>query len=150
MKLQFHLFAKASVLILAAICLQSFFHKGGDYYKVLLNDKLVAEQYLAKPIALKQLSLTASNNNDRLTVYYSHCGQPGKNRSVLLKNENGKILKEWKFNDSKSQEMQLPVSEVLKASSKLNLVSVYYSSREIPAGRMLINLDLSATAFAKR
>jgi hypothetical protein len=150
MKQKFHFLAKLSMLILGVICLQSFLHKGGDYYKVLLNDKLVAEQYLTKPVALKLLSLNATNNNDRLTVYYSHCGHPGKNRSVLLKNENGKILKEWKFSDSKSQEMQLPISEVLKASANLNILSVYYSSTEIPAGKMLINLDLSAIAFAKR
>jgi hypothetical protein len=94
------------------------------------------------------MSLNATNQNDRLTVYYSHCGQPGKNRSIELKNENGKVLKEWKFADSKSLEMPLPVKEVLQTSAKLNTVSVYYISKEIPAGRLLINLNLS-TALVK-
>ena len=148
MKQQFYFVAKSSALMLAFVFFQSFFNKGGDYYKVLLNGKMVAEQYLTKPATLKALSLNAGNQNDQLTVYYSQCGQAGKGRSIALKNESGKLLKEWKFTDSKSREMQLPVKEVLQASAKLSTASVYYTSQEIPAGKMLITLNLS-NALAK-
>ena len=149
MKQQFYLLVKASALMLTVICLQSFFHKGGDYYKVLLNGKMMAEQYLTKPVSLKTMSLNTANRNDQLTVYYSHCGQSGKSRTITLKNEEGKILKEWKFADSKSLEMALPVREVLQASAKVNAASVYYASREIPSGRQLINLNLSTALAGK-
>lgn len=151
MKQQFHFITKVATLILAVICLQGFStNGGGDYYKVLLNGRLVAEQYLTKPVALKALSLNAANQNDKLTVYYSHCGKAGLGRSITLKNENGKTLKEWKFNDSPSEQMQLPVGEVLNASLKQNSVVLYYASKEIPSGRQLITLNLSSIAMAHR
>jgi hypothetical protein len=149
MKQQFRFIAKSSVLVLAIICLQSFsFHRrGGDYFKVLLNGRMVAEQYLTKPVALKTLSLNAANRNDKLTVYYSHCGRAGSSRAISLKNEEGKVLKQWEFADAPSQEMQVPVSEVLKASSSLNTVSFYYSSKEIPSGKQIITFNLSTIAL---
>jgi hypothetical protein len=149
MKHRLHLLVTASVLMLGITCFQSFSgNYGGDYYKVLLNGRLVAEQYLTKPVALKALSLNTANQNDKLTVFYSHCGKTGTSRSISLKNENGKILKEWKFNDSQSQEMQLSVGEVLGASSKHNSVTLCYASKEIPAGKQLITLNLSSIALA--
>jgi hypothetical protein len=151
MKHRLYVIVKASLLMLAVICFQSFSGKsGGDYYKVLLNGRLVAEQYLTKPVALKVLSLSAANQNDKLAVYYSHCGQMGRSRSISLKNEDGKILKEWKFNDSQSQQMQLSVSEILNASAKQGSVMIYYASKEIPAGKQLITLNLSSIASARR
>lgn len=151
MKQQFNLIARAAALILAIICLQSFStNGGGDYYKVLLNGRLVAEQYLTKPVALKALSLSSTNQNDKITVFFSHCGQAGRGRSITLKNENGKTLKEWKFNDSPSEQMQVPVVEVLSASSRQNSVMLYYASKEIPSGRQLITLNLSSIAMAHR
>ena len=149
MKQQFHFLAKAFLLVIVFVFIQSFSIKGGDYYKVLLNGKLVAEQYLTKPSTVKVLSLNSTNQNDQLTFYYSHCGKMGKSRSIILKNENGKIFKEWKFSDSGSPDMKLAVKEVLQASAKLNAVSVYYTSHEISAGKLLITLNLS-TALARR
>lgn len=148
MKQQFHLLVKAFLLAFVFIFCQSFFHKGGDYYKVLLNGKMVAEQYLTHPAVIKSLSLNNANQNDRLAFYYSHCGKLGTNRVIVLKNDHGKILKEWKFNDARLSEMQVSVKEVLKASSNLNTTSVYYSSNEIPGGKLLINLNVPA-ALAK-
>ncbi|HWI92069.1 MAG TPA: hypothetical protein VNT20_12385 [Flavisolibacter sp.] len=151
MKQQFDFSVRALVLILAFLCLQSFTtNSGGDYYKVLLNGRLVAEQYLTKPVALKALSLNAATHDDKLTVYYSHCGQVGKNRTITIRKENGKILKEWKFSDSPSQQMQVAVDEILAAASKQTSVSLYYASNEIRSGRQLIELNLSTVAMARR
>lgn len=150
MKQQIRFIAKSSVLALAIICLQSFsYHGGGDYFKVLLNGMMVAEQYLTKPVALKTLSLNAANRNDKLTVYYSHCGRTGSSRTIILKNEEGKVLKQWKFADAPSQEMQVPVSEVLNAPSGSSTVSLYYSSKEIPSGKQIIAFNLPATALRR-
>jgi len=148
MKQQFHLLVKAFLLLFVFIFGQSFFHKGGDYFKVLLNGKMVAEQYLTHPAAIKSLSLNNANQNDRLAFYYSHCGKLGTNRAIALKNDHGNVLKEWKFSDARLPEMQISVKEVLKASSNLNSTSVYYISNEIPNGKLLINLHVPA-AVAK-
>lgn len=143
MKQQFQFAAKALMLALGFIFLQSFFSRGGDYYKVLLSGRLVTEQYLTQPVSMKTLSLTPHNSNDRLTVYYSHCGAAGKGRSVSIRNHSGTVLKEWKFVDSKSMELQLPVKDILNASSKNNSLFLYYASQEIPSGKRLLAINLS-------
>lgn len=151
MKQQFYLLAKSTMLAATFIFLQSYsFKLGGDYFKVLLNGRMVTEQYLTRPVPMNALSLTSSNRNDQLTIYYSHCGQAGKGRSISIKDGQGKILKEWKFNDSKSQQMQLSVAEILNASLKQHSVILYYASKEIPSGRQIITLDLSSIALLRR
>lgn len=148
---QIHLAMKMLSFVLVSFFFQSFSGpNGGDYYKVLLNNKMITEQYLTKPISIKTLSLAASNNSDQLTVYYSHCGQAGKTRSVSVRNQSGKVLKEWKFADSKTIELQLPVKEILNGSAKNASVYLYYTSKEIPSGKQLLSIDLSSSTVVKR
>ena len=83
----------------------------GDHYKAFLNNKLVTEQFLTQPVSIKTLSLSVSNSSDKLKVYFSHCGTAGKGRTVSVRNAVGAILKEWKFADSKTIDVQLPVKK---------------------------------------
>lgn len=146
---QIHLASKILCVLLLSFFFQSFSGpNGGDYYKVLLNKKLLIEQYLTQPVSMKTISLTASNKDDQLTVYYSHCGTAGKTRTVSVRNESGTVLKEWKFADSKTLELQLPVKDILNAAKKGNLF-LYYASKEIPSGKQLLIVDLSGKTVAK-
>jgi hypothetical protein len=132
---------KSLLLMSAIIIFFGFAHRpGGDHYKILLNNKLVAEQFLTMPVELKTMDLGAANGKDLLTIYYSHCGTAGKSRTIWLRNEEGKILKEWKFPDSKEMNMTVPVKEILQL--KAGTVSLYYTSSEIPSGKQLIRLHL--------
>ena len=143
---------RSSILLLAVLFLQAFSNKapGGDYFKVLLNGKLITEQYLTQPTAIKALSLTLANQSDKLTFLYSHCGTAGTARVISLRDEKGKTIKNWKFADSKDQGMQLMVKEVLGASPDHNTGLVYYFSKELPKGKLLINLNLPKAVTAKR
>jgi hypothetical protein len=142
--------AKISCLLLISFFCQSFSGpSGGDYYKVLLNNRLITEQFLTNPVSIKTLSLTASNSNDHLTVYYSHCGTAGRGRSVSIRNHSGIVLKEWKFADSKNMELQLPVKDILNASGKKGALLLYYASKEIPSGKQLLAIDPSNKSIAK-
>jgi hypothetical protein len=142
--------AKIFCFLLLSFFFQAFSGpSGGDYYKVLLNNKLVTEQFLTKPVSMKTLSLTPHNSNDHLTIYYSHCGTAGKARSVSVRNHSGTVLKEWKFSDSKTMELQLPVKDILSASSKKGSLFLYYASKEIPSGKQLLAIDLSNKTIAK-
>src|SRR5258705_13956558 len=87
---------------------------GGDHFTIYLNKKLVAEQFVAKTTAVLNLQLNKSNYNDEITVYYSHCGVTGKGRSIMLKDDKGNLLKEWKFADEKNTDaMTIPAKEIL-------------------------------------
>ncbi len=137
-----YLTAKAILFLVLVFFVQGFSNRaGGDYYKVLLNNKLLTEQFLYKPVTVKTVSLTPSNNNDQLTIYFSHCGTAGSGRTVSLKSSSGKLLGKWDFADSKQIALQLAVKDLLKASTKNSSGCLYYASKEIPAGKSLITIE---------
>jgi hypothetical protein len=139
-------FQKLPVKVFAgiAVCLATLAFKGGtgtDSYKIYLNDKLILEQYVSKTLTLKDLQLTNANIKDHLVIYYNHCGQIGKGRSIAIKNDQGKTLKEWKFEDVAGTDkgMKIEVKDILQlektnAGSHLN---IYYAATQLPAGRNL-------------
>jgi hypothetical protein len=132
-----------------ALCLLLFsFRSGGgvDGFKIYLNDKLILEQYVTNKLTIKDLQLTNANINDHLVIFYTHCGGViGKGRSIAIKNDQGKILKEWKFEDVgyNDKGMSIPVRELLQleksnAGSHLNIC---YSAAQLPSGRNLAMLQ---------
>src|ERR1700730_10345830 len=90
-------------LVLAALCatLFSFSGKmGTDSFEIRLNNKPVIQQYVTQKAAVKSLQLDQSVYNEQIDVYYSHCGQIGKDGSITIKDGQNKILKEWNFSDA--------------------------------------------------
>jgi hypothetical protein len=122
---------------------------GGDHYEIYLNKKLVSKQFVSHTTSVLNMQLDKSNYNDEITVYYSHCGIVGRNKSIMLKDDKGNLVKEWKFSDDKSKgAMTISVKEILdlrKTNGKLNL---YYAAKELPEGRMLaaVNFNNKNTA----
>ena len=143
MKQQFKLVSALFILIVPAL-LQGFSPKpaGGDHFKVLLNGKTVTEQFLTQPVSIKSLTLSNSNRNDRMSFYYSHCGQVGTGRVIVLTDAAGTVLKRWKFEDGGKPFMDIPVKEFLGSAKEKSPVSVQYYSEELPRGRVLIRLNL--------
>ena len=135
----------------AALSLFTFNAKAGaDSYEIYLNNKLILKQFVTESLNIKSLQLDKANSNDRLVIFYSHCGQTGKGRSIAIKDENGKILKEWKFANSTGSNgsMIIPVKEILQlvknnTSSRLHL---YYAAQQLPKGLMLTSVDLGKSS----
>jgi hypothetical protein len=117
---------------------------GGDIFQVYLNNKLILKQFVIEPLTLKNLPLQDARATDELIVHYSHCGAIGKGRSIVIKDEKGKIYKEWKFDDATGTNtgMKIPVKEILELQKKNSgaELNLYYASQEIPKGRMLASL----------
>ena len=125
---------------------------GGDSYRIYLNNKLILQQYVTRSLDLKNLPLSEANANDKLVIYYNHCGATGRSRSIAVKDENGVVLKEWKFQDAPMKEggvnipagddgMTIPVKEILAIQAKSQELSLYYSSQQLPAGHLLTRVD---------
>lgn len=136
----------ASIIMLCTV-LFSFSFKtaesifGGEGFEVYLNNKLVLQQFGKEMNTVKTLQLDQTASNGELAIRYFHCGQAGKSRVVTIKDEQDVILKQWKFGDTKDASLKLccNVKDILalpkiKAGKKVNL---YYSSAEIPNGRLL-------------
>ena len=117
---------------------------GGDSYTIFLNDKQVAQRYVASKMGIPSLSLDTNNSNDQLSVYYSECGKIGKARTLSIRNDQNKMLKEWKFADVGDDHtpMAMKSKEIAALAQDGSKLSVYYSSEQVPDGRLLANLTI--------
>ncbi|MET0242584.1 MAG: hypothetical protein ABW174_03910 [Flavitalea sp.] len=124
-----------SVLIaLVFIGTSSFNVKGGDGYTISLNGKVLVSQSVYDPFDLKTLPLAEANINDNLVITYMQCNAPGKvgkNRTISVKDESGKLVKEWRFKDSDGSDktMIIPVKEILalQKNSSGSLSFIYHA-----------------------
>jgi hypothetical protein len=137
-------FSKSVALVAICTTLFSFSTKpGGEGFEIYLNNKVVLQQYGGDMNTVKSLQLTQSSPADQLTIKYHHCGKIGKNRVVTIKDHQNKVLKEFRYADA-----TIPVSPmVVNVKDILNLkkgghntLKLYYSSTELPNGRMLVTI----------
>ena len=146
------LFSLAGLLAVATV-LFSFSEKaGGEGFEILLNNKVVLQQFGKDLNVIKTLRLDQSNANDELSIRYHHCGQVGKNRVVTIKDANDKVLKQWKFSDvsRSAASMTCKVKDILALQQgKDKTIKLFYSSSELPQGRQLASIVTQTKAVAK-
>lgn len=122
---------------------------GGDYYRIFLNNKLILERNMMEALSLKELPIENTAASDQLVVYFSHCGAIGKGRTLTLRDENGKVVKEWKFadTDDKKASMKIPVRELvqLKKHHK-GVLNLHYAAKELPKGVMIAGVSTKAAS----
>jgi hypothetical protein len=144
---------KPLLLIIISVSLLSFSMRwGGDSFQIYLNNKLVLQQYVPDHLGVKSIQLDKSTYNDEVNVYYSHCGQPGKSRAISIKDEHNRILSEWHFADvdAKNSPMSFKVADIFnlqktKGTGNLNL---FYSSQQLPNGRLLASIVMAGESKA--
>ena len=91
---------RTALVLFASVALFSFGRtKGGEGFEIYLNSKLLVQQFGKDVNTVKTIQLEQASANDELSIRYYHCGQAGKNRTVTIKDEQNKTLKEWHFAD---------------------------------------------------
>jgi hypothetical protein len=121
---------------------------GGEGFEILLNGKVLLQQFGKDMNIVKNLRLNAASPGDKLTVRYHHCGQAGKNRVIAVKDAQNKLLKEWRFNDVQraAADMSCSMQDLLTLKKDAgNVFKLYYSSDELPAGRQLALISFENT-----
>src|SRR5688572_8167339 len=73
---------------------------GGDSYSIHLKDKLIMQQHVTRDMHAASFSLDPSAYHEELSIRYSHCGQIGNDRTLTIRDEQQKILKEWKYSNT--------------------------------------------------
>jgi hypothetical protein len=144
--------AVASMFLLLVASLFSFSKKmGGDIFEVYVNGKLVVQQYVAVATGVQNIQLGQSFSNDKVEVYYSHCGHMGKGRKITIKNEQNQVLKQWQFADNEAKSrMACQVKDILALQKNKNTrLNLFYSSAEIPQGRLLVTISGANEKTAK-
>jgi hypothetical protein len=108
---------------------------GLDYYHIAIGKKVVYTRYVNKPLSLENLPITSADMNEQLVIQYFQCNVPdktGKNRSISLRDNTGKVIKKWEFADAKdgNAQMTIPVKELMQyvESSKSKSISLYYAA----------------------
>lgn len=146
-----------ALLVMSAVLSSFSVKKGGEGFEIFLNNKLVLQQFGNQMNTVKSIQLDQRFSDDQLVVKYHHCGHVGKNRSIAIKDERNRILKEWKFANVSAAgltvsdaAMSFRVKDILSLQKnnpgKLNL---YYSSAELPKGRLLATIVTAESAKAK-
>lgn len=108
-----------------------------------LNGKLVLQRFgtdLNKPHTLRFAAGTA---NDEISFRYYHCGQPGKERVLIVKDSGNKTLRELSFGNEENTKagMQCRVSDLISLrKNETDVLKLYYRSSEIPDGRLLVSI----------
>jgi len=125
--------------------------KGGDYFEIYLNNRLVVQQVLHSDKNVKQLSLQQSNYRDQLKVVYSECGRIGQERKITIKDGQNRVLKQWSFvNGTKSaKEMVVNVKDILDLKKSDPVLQLVYSSKELTKGQVLASITKTNNSQAK-
>ena len=144
------------VIALLAFCatLFSFVPKfGGEGVQVYVNNKLVLERYGKEIDVVKTLALDEYSANGQITVKYYHCGRISKGRVITIKDDQQKILKQWKFTDvaEATPAMNCSANEIigLRKNIKSNSLNLYYASSELPNGRLLAIFSVDNATASK-
>lgn len=125
---------------------------GGEGFEVYVGNKLVLQQFGSDMNTVKTIPVSQAQSGEKITVKYYHCGQPGKNRTLTVKNQQNKIVKQWKYADAAQANagMSCPVSDLIDLQKNGNeMLCMYYSSSELKAEKKLA-IIASASALAKK
>ena len=124
--------------------------KGGDVFEVYLNGKQVHQQFVHADKSAKNIHLTSFRDNDKIEIFYSHCGQTGKNRTLTIRNEKNEVVKVFRFaDDGNRSRMAFSRKDIGKL--RLSTMNLYYSSIELPTAKMLASIQWTAEqSVAKR
>ena len=140
---------RSLVFTIVATALFSFSRvPGGDSYTIYMNDKLLIQHYVHKGENPKTISLAGVTNNDVFKVHYSHCGKMGVARVLQIRDNGLNPLKTWKFQDSpdgSASAMTCKATDVLalQQANPTRKISLYYTSLELPEGKMLASFSLN-------
>jgi hypothetical protein len=147
------LVAVAAVLLSFSPNLPKTSGHGGEGFEISLNGKVIIQRYGNNINEVNNLKLDQSSPDDKLTIRYHHCGRVGKNRIVTIKDGQDKTVKVWSFADT--NEAVAPMSCYVKDILNLKkgndgILKLYYSSSELPKGRMLAAIVAGNNSVVKK
>jgi hypothetical protein len=133
----------AALFLFMALCTTFFSFsekRGGDVFAIYLNGKQVHQQFVHADKSVKTLSLHSLSENDKIEVFYSHCGQAGKNRVITIRNEKNEAIKKMVFGDGKDNRARMGFFRKDIPKTKSERINLFYSSAELPDGRLLATI----------
>lgn len=123
------------------VALSSFSFMGAHSFVLLVDDKQVAEQYIDSRSSVPKIEV---GNHHKLVVKYSECGRTVSGRKITAKDNNDKVVKEWKFDGTAAglnNPMELSVKDLVSLQQRSNgELKLFYSSNDFPAGQHFVTV----------
>ena len=118
---------------------------GGEGFEVYINNKLVVQRFGNQLNDVKTISLSQYSPGDQVTIKYYHCGRVGKSRTLVIKDEQNKVLKQWKYTDVAEPVagMNCAMKDIISLENTSSVLNLYYSSTELPGGRLLASFTIA-------
>lgn len=138
------LFKSALLTILSATVMSFSFKPGGEGFEIFTGNKLVVQQF-GNSGSVQNVQVNLRDANNDLFIKYYHCGKAGRNRVITVKDSQDGLLKTYHYDDSPTANsvMKLPASELSAITNgQVHQIKLYYSSSELPKGRLLVTLSL--------
>lgn len=143
-KMHYRSFVIPGLLVALSVILFSFTAGwGGDSFTIYLNNKLIFQQYLHDDKNIKNITLQAANYNDELKISFSHCGKVGKSRTITIKDQHNKVLKQLRFEDANAS-MTCKVKDIFDLKERSITLQLFYSSNELPKGQVLASVVMES------
>lgn len=147
------LFANVLVMVAMSCSLNVFADHGtgGEYFEVYLNDKLLLQKGITPTFKASVLPLDNLTASDKLVIHYRQChGVIPKGRSLSIKDEKGKVLKEWKFADSDDTAMIISANDILQLKKQYPKADfkLCYNSTQFSENRTLAALEFKSNKTA--
>lgn len=139
-------FSLLALVVLSAAILSFSPKPGGEGFEIYLNTKLLVQQYGNKMNDVKSITLDQSSYNGQLEVKYFHCGHPGKNRIIEIKNGENSVVKKWIYGDAARPDaaMACRIKELFALQkSNTGSLNLFYSATELPKGRLLAKIEVT-------
>ena len=136
--------SKTMMFVAISAALLSFSSKpGGEGFEISMNNKVLIQRFGSDINVVNNLQLSQTASNDQLIIKYHHCGKVGKNRIVGIKDGQNNLLKEFRYADVSAPvgAMSLPVKDILGLKKSNQTLKLFYSSSELPNGRVLANIN---------
>jgi hypothetical protein len=137
----------AAPMVIAALCLTLFSFismPGAHSFQVYLDNKLIADQYIARDFKAPKVVIDATEKYNDIIVKYNECNRTVSGRSLSLKDEHDNILKQWNFEGQTSgfkDPMICKVKDIIALKPKGdNTLKLYYSSADFKEGQLVANL----------
>lgn len=121
---------------------------GGDSFSISLNDRLLHQQHLTPKSEAKTISLSNTDDDDQLRIYFSECGKIGTGRSIHIRDQAGKTLKRFTFQNSAGKEHE-PMSFMVK-DLPVTSAGIAYSSDLMLTPVLLVRITASEESLTSK
>src|SRR5687768_12127369 len=121
---------------------------GAHGFQVLLDSKLMIDQYVNSKMEAPTLIIDPAKNHSQLIVKYNECGRTVTGRTISIKDDKNNVLKDWRFEGATAgfkDPMVCSVKDITALKQQgSNTLKLFYSSKEFPEGQQVANLVIGS------